>query len=86
MFLIEEKQILEHTIMSDYASKKAASQQIIDIREKFEELEKNILDEKDEVLEILENQHMASLEEFVDIHKSNDEIKYIKVSFLFTMS
>ena len=72
---LEEKQILEHTIMSDHASKKAASQQIIDIREKFEELEKNILYEKDEVLEILENQHMVSLEEFVDIHRSDDEIK-----------
>lgn len=73
--ILEEKQILEHTIMSDYASKKAASQQIIDVREKFEELEKSILDEKDEVLKILENQHMVSLEEFVDIHKSDDEIK-----------
>ena len=71
----EEKQILGNSIASDYVSKKAVSQQIMDIREKFEELEKNILDEKDEVLKILENQHLLSLEELVDTHKFDDDLK-----------
>lgn len=71
----EERQILEYSLKSDYDSKKIMSQQIMDIREKFDELEKNTLDEKDEVLKILENQHVVSIDEFVDIHKSDDEIK-----------
>ncbi|MHA7734581.1 hypothetical protein [Nitrosopumilus sp. S6] len=71
----EERQILEHSIKSDYNSKKIMSQQIMDIREKFDELEKNTLDERDEVLTILENQHVISIEEFVNAHKSDDEIK-----------
>ena len=71
----EEKQILENLIQSDDASKKITSQQIANIREKFDEFEKNTLDEKDNVLKILEDQHLTSIEEFVDIHNSDDDLK-----------
>ena len=71
----EEKQILENSANSDFDSKKAISQQIANIREKFDELEKNTLDEKDDVLKILANQHIASIEEFVSLYELDDEIK-----------
>ncbi|ABX12480.1 hypothetical protein Nmar_0584 [Nitrosopumilus maritimus SCM1] len=68
----EEKQILEN---SDSDSKKTISQQIANIREKFDELEKNTLDEKDDVLKILANQHITSIEEFASLYELDDEIK-----------
>lgn len=71
----EERQVLGSLIKSDFASKKIVSQQVIDIREKFAQLEKNTLDEKNEVLRILEDQHIVSLEEFLNMHNSDDEIK-----------
>ena len=71
----EEKQILETSVGSDSTLKKAASQQITHIREKFGELEKNTLDEKDDVLKILENQYVDSIEEFASIYELDDEIK-----------
>ncbi|QDI88380.1 hypothetical protein Nisw_01940 [Candidatus Nitrosopumilus sp. SW] len=71
---VEERRILENPLKSNYDSKKIMSQQIMDIREKFNDLEKNTLVEKDEVLKILENQHILSVEEFIDIYKSDDEI------------
>ncbi len=71
----EEKQILENSLLSDDASKNTTSQQIINIREKFDVLEKNTLDEKDNVLKILENQHIASIDEFVSLYEFDDEIK-----------
>ena len=73
--ITEEKQILENSITSDYASKKVLSKQIMDIREKFDDLEKNLLLEKDEVLKILKNQHVVSIDEFVDVHKFDNEIR-----------
>lgn len=70
-----EKQILENSVGSDSTLKKATSQQITHIREKFGELEKNTLDEKDDVLKILENQYVDSIEEFASIYELDDEIK-----------
>ncbi len=71
----EERRAIEYSIHSDSDSKKKLSQQIINIRETFDELEKTTLNEKDEMLRILESQHVMSIEEFVNLHSLDDEIK-----------
>ena len=73
----EEKTVTEKFNNDDYMSKKTFSHQITDIREKYAQLEENILDEKSRVLEILENQHQTSMDNFVKNYLSDSEVKVV---------
>jgi hypothetical protein len=71
----EEKIVIEKFNKNDSMSKKAFSHEITNIREKYAQLEENIVDEKLRVLEILENQHQTSLDNFVNDYRSDFEIR-----------
>ncbi|QLH06650.1 hypothetical protein [Nitrosopumilus ureiphilus] len=73
----EEKKVIEKFNNSGSMSKKTFSQQISDIREKYKQLEETVVDEQSRILEILENQHQTSINNFVKNYESDSEMRII---------
>ena len=73
----EEKKVLGKLIGHNSISKEEFSHQIINIREKYAQLEQNVLDEKSRVFKILKYQHQKSVNNFVKDYTSDSEIKVI---------
>jgi hypothetical protein len=73
----EEKTVIEKFNNDDSMSKKTLSHQITNIREKYAQLEENVMDEKSRILEILEGQHQTSMDGFVKNNLSDSEIKIV---------
>lgn len=73
----EEKMVIEKFNNDDFMSKETLSHQITNIREKYAQLKENVLDEKSRILEILENQHQTSMDNFVKNYGSDSEMKIV---------
>ena len=72
----EEKQAMKKLSTIDN-NKKEIGREIAKIREKYLTLEENIIDEKSRVMQILEEQYLKDIENFVRIHEEDSEIKIV---------
>ena len=73
----EEKKLIAKFNSNDKMSKKTFTVNILDIQEKYVQLEANVLDEKLRILELLENQYQTGVHNFVKNYESDSEIKII---------
>ncbi|MFB5620825.1 MAG: hypothetical protein ACE5RC_06825 [Nitrosopumilus sp.] len=71
----EEKRVIEKFNNGGGMSKETFSQQITDIREKYEQLKNTLESEKEHVLQILEEQHQSSIDTFVNTYRSDSEVQ-----------
>ena len=71
----EEKQVIVKFNKNDSMSKKTFSHELTNIREKYAQLEENVVDEKSRIFEILENQYQTSLNNFINNYRSDSEIR-----------
>ena len=73
----EEKKLIAKFNSNDKISKKTFTVNILDIQEKYVQLEANVLDEKLRILELLENQYQTGVHNFVKNYEFDSEIKII---------
>ena len=73
----EEKKLIAKFNSNDKISKKTFTVNILDIQEKYVQLEANVLDEKLRILELLESQYQTGVHNFVKNYESDSEIKII---------
>ena len=73
----EEKKLIAKFNSNDKISKKTFTVNILDIQEKYVQLEANVLDEKLRILELLENQYQTGIHNFVKNYEFDSEIKII---------
>ena len=73
----EEKKLIAKFNSNDKMSKKTFTVNILDIQEKYVQLEANVLDEKLRILELLENQYQTGVHNFVKNYEFDSEIKII---------
>ncbi len=73
----EEKSVIRTYEESDSMTNMALSQQITDIRERYDHLEKTMDEEKSRIMKILEEQHLENMDDFVRSHNSDSEIRAI---------
>lgn len=73
----EEKKLITKFNSNDKISKKTFTANILDIQEKYSQLEVNVIDEKLRILELLENQYTVGIHNFVKNYESDSEIKII---------
>ena len=73
----EEKKLIAKFNSNDKMSKKTFTVNILDIQEKYVQLEANVLDEKLRILELLESQYQTGVHNFVKNYESDSEIKII---------
>ena len=73
----EEKKLIAKFNSNDKMSKKTFTVNILDIQEKYVQLEVNVVDEKLRILELLESQYQTGVHNFVKNYESDSEIKII---------
>ena len=73
----EEKKLIAKFNSNYKISKKTFTVNILDIQEKYVQLEANVLDEKLRILELLENQYQTGVHNFVKNYEFDSEIKII---------
>ena len=73
----EEKKLIAKFNSNDKMSKKTFTVNILDIQEKYVQLEVNVVDEKLRILELLESQYQTGVHNFVKNYVSDSEIKII---------
>jgi len=73
----EEKKLIAKFNSNDKISKKTFTVNILDIQEKYVQLEVNVVDEKLRILELLESQYQTGVHNFVKNYESDSEIKII---------
>ena len=73
----EEKKLIAKFNSNDKMSKKTFTVNILDIQEKYVQLEVNVVDEKLRILELLENQYQTGVHNFVKNYEFDSEIKII---------
>ena len=73
----EEKKLIAKFNSNDKISKKTFTVNILDIQEKYVQLEANVLDEKLRILELLESQYQTGVHNFVKNYEFDSEIKII---------
>jgi hypothetical protein len=73
----EEVKIIKTYNESNSMSNKALSQQITDIRERYNQLKETMKEEKLRSVEILEKQHQNNINDFVKRYESDSEIKAV---------
>ena len=73
----EEKKLIAKFNSNDKMSKKTFTVNILDIQEKYVQLEVNVVDEKLRILELLESQYQTGVHNFVKNYEFDSEIKII---------
>ena len=73
----EEKKLIAEFNSGGKMSKKTLTSNILDVQEKYAQLESNIDNEKSRVLNLLENQYQTGIHNFVKNYESDSEVKII---------